>query len=175
LSKRFILTAGIVLVVTSLFIGFGRSELLQAGQTTTVAPVTVIVIIQKGSDADPRLGFMPVEIHLIIGVNNTVTWKNEDTDWHTAHSNIPEFDSRMIQPGGSFTHTFLKPGIFPYHCDPHPWMTGKITVSSPTAGIIAPPFSIFQGTPSQESEWGLYLGEDLVSANKSAFSIDVLD
>jgi plastocyanin len=92
------------------------------------APTTVVVIIQNGAGLNVQLGFSPSIIKVVIGVNNTVMWKNEDTTWHTAHSNIPEFDSKMIAPGASFTHTFKKPGSFPYHCDPHPWMTGLVSV-----------------------------------------------
>jgi len=92
-------------------------------------PTPVIVIIPAGSAENPRLGFTPSLIKIVIGVNNTVIWKNEDVEWHTAHSNIPEFDSKMIPPGTSFTHTFQRAGSYPYHCDPHPWMTGLIIVA----------------------------------------------
>jgi len=93
------------------------------------APTPVVVIIPVGSAENPRLGFTPSLIKIVIGVNNTVIWKNEDVEWHTAHSNIPEFDSKMIPPGTNFTHTFERAGSFPYHCDPHPWMTGLIIVA----------------------------------------------
>ena len=95
--------------------------------------VEVIVIIPAGAGDNPKLGFEPAVMTIVIGVNNTVVWKNEDSDWHTAHSNIPEFYSGIIQPGASFTHTFERPGIYPYHCDPHPWMTGVITVEAPSS------------------------------------------
>jgi plastocyanin len=95
----------------------------------SAASTPVVVTIVPGSGLNPRLGFSPPLVKLVIGVNNTVIWKNEDSDWHTAHSNIPEFDSKMIPPGASFTHTFQKPGSFPYHCDPHPWMTGLVIVA----------------------------------------------
>jgi plastocyanin len=91
-------------------------------------PTQVLVIIEKGAGENLHLGFEPAKITVEIGVNNTVIWKNEDSDWHTAHSNIPEFNSGLIQPGDSFTHTFLRTGVYPYHCDPHPWMTGVVTV-----------------------------------------------
>jgi hypothetical protein len=93
------------------------------------APTPLVVIIPAGSAENLRLGFTPSLIKIVIGVNNTVIWKNEDVEWHTAHSNIPEFDSKMIPPGASFTHTFERAGSYPYHCDPHPWMTGLIIVA----------------------------------------------
>ena len=100
-------------------------------------PTQVVVTIVAGSAVNVQLGFDPIVIRLVIGVNNTVIWKNEDTSWHTAHSNIPEFDSRMIQPGATFTHTFNTPGSYPYHCDPHPWMTGLVIVIASHASGMA--------------------------------------
>ena len=103
-------------------------------------PTEVDVIIAKGAGENLHLGFEPSKITIVIGVNNTVVWKNEDSDWHTAHSNIPEFNSGLIQPGDSFTHTFQRAGIYPYHCDPHPWMTGVVTVKSVTSTSTYWPF-----------------------------------
>jgi len=103
------------------------------------APKQVVVIIQEGAGESLHLGFSPAKITIVIGVNNTVVWKNEDNDWHTAHSNIPEFNSGMIAPGASFTHVFERAGTFPYHCDPHPWMTGLVIVESSSSAIVIQP------------------------------------
>lgn len=97
------------------------------------APSTIIITIPPGAGSDPRIGFNPRTINVVLGVNNTVIWINRDSTWHTAHSNIPEFYSNYIPPGGNFSHTFLFSGVYPYHCDPHPWMTGKITVYPTTS------------------------------------------
>ena len=126
------LIVGLVLIaVTAL--GF---VLLYGGQLpinpTSPNIVEVVVTIPSGAGDNPKLGFEPAIMTIVIGINNTVVWKNEDSDWHTAHSNIPEFYSGIIQPGASFTHTFERPGIYLYHCDPHPWMTGLITVEAPS-------------------------------------------
>lgn len=103
------------------------------------APKQVIIIIEKGSGENLHLGFEPTTVTLVIGINNTITWKNQDTDWHTAHSNLPEFDSGLIQSGASYTHVFERSGTYPYHCDPHPWMTGIVIVRpSSLLGTIRP-------------------------------------
>jgi len=126
------LIVGLVLVAV-MALGF---VLLYGGQLpinpTSPNIVEVVVTIPPGAGDNPKLGFEPAVMVIVIGINNTVVWKNEDSDWHTAHSNIPEFYSGIIQPGASFTHTFERPGIYPYHCDPHPWMTGLITVEAPS-------------------------------------------
>jgi plastocyanin len=119
-------------VVASIAVGF-----LFYGNLIPTTSSEVVVIIPKGASMNASLGFEPSNITVVIGVNNTVVWKNEDSDWHTATSDIPEFDSGMIPPGGSFTHTFLRAGTYAYHCDPHPWMTGVDFVKAATStGII---------------------------------------
>jgi hypothetical protein len=133
----------------------------------------IIVNMVNGSSRDPRLGFDPAEVHIVLGVNNTVTWKNDDTDWHTAHSNMPEFDSRMIPPGGTFTHTFLTPGIYPYHCDPHPWMTGKVTVTSSLAGMIMAGFQTPRGA-NHNSPQGTSCVNTCQVASASNVDIDLI-
>jgi len=103
------------------------------GNQTSTPPSEVVVIIAKGASENASLGFEPSDVTVVIGVNNTVVWKNEDSDWHTASSDSPEFDSGTIPPGGIFKHTFLRSGTYPYHCDPHPWMTGVVIVKASTS------------------------------------------
>jgi plastocyanin len=93
---------------------------------------------------NPKLGFTPAIITVVIGANNTVIWKNEDSDSHTAHSNIPEFNSGFIPPGGSFIHSFEQAGSYPYHCDLHPWMTGLVVVKALNVGGTPQPERPFQ-------------------------------
>jgi len=93
---------------------------------------SVVVIIQPGASVNASLGFEPSTITVVIGVNNTVIWKNEDADWHDVHSDTGLFYSGIIQPGTSWTYTFTTPGTYPYVCDPHPWMTGTVIVISTT-------------------------------------------
>jgi plastocyanin len=91
---------------------------------------SVVVVIQPGASINANLGFEPSTITVVIGVNNTVIWKNEDSDWHDVHSDTGLFYSGIIQPGTSWTYTFTTPGTYPYVCDPHPWMTGTVIVIS---------------------------------------------
>ncbi len=135
LRSRRIAVLGIALIVAISLVVVG---FFFYGNLVPSTPTEVVVIIQKGAGENLHLGFDPSKITIVIGVNNTVVWKNEDSDWHTAHSNIPEFNSGLIQAGDSFTHTFLRAGTYPYHCDPHPWMTGVVFVKAATStGIIS--------------------------------------
>jgi plastocyanin len=142
-SKKTVAGGITIFICILTFVGFHELYLYDVNITnnylasnTAVVPSgkqVVVVRIPPGAGESLHLGFEPAIITIIIGVNNTVTWINEDSTWHTTHSNIPEFYSNLIQPGSNFTHTFERAGVYPYHCDPHPWMTGKITVLAPQA------------------------------------------
>jgi len=132
--RRKFAAIGITLGIVVLLVGI----LVFSNNLKPKNPSVVTVIIPEGASVNLHLGFEPAKITIVIGINNTVIWKNEDSDWHTAHSNIPEFNSGLIQPGDSFTHTFERAGTYPYHCDPHPWMTGVVTVQGSTGELISP-------------------------------------
>jgi plastocyanin len=38
------------------------------------------------------------------------------------------WDSGLIEPGATWQHTFEKPGTYAFHCTPHPFMKGVVTV-----------------------------------------------
>ena len=79
-----------------------------------------------------RLKFDPAQVTVQAG--QTVKWVNSSGVPHTvtadpakasdpAHVVLPEgaetFDSGMLQPGDTFTHTFTVPGRYRYFCIPH--------------------------------------------------------
>jgi len=67
---------------------------------------------------------------LDIPVGTTVVWRNDDSVVHTVTANDESFNSGTMNGGAEFSHTFNGEGVFEYHCIPHPFMTGKITVST---------------------------------------------
>lgn len=66
---------------------------------------------------------------LTIKVGTTVTWTNKDAARHTVSSDTGIFESGLFGKGESFSYTFTEVGVFPYHCAPHPYMKGTITVT----------------------------------------------
>jgi plastocyanin len=67
-------------------------------------------------------------------VGHTVTWTNDDTQPHTVTSDQnaqPDgrFDSSIMAPAGTFSHTFTEAGEYPYYCVLHPNMVGTVSVS----------------------------------------------
>ena len=70
-----------------------------------------------------------------VNPGGTAIWENNDSAAHTITSGTPTngpdgiFDSGLIMPNQSFSHTFDTVDVFDYFCMVHPWMIGKITVT----------------------------------------------
>ncbi len=60
----------------------------------------------------------------------TVTWTNNDSLTHTVtpDSETDEFRGSSLSPGETYAVTFNTTGTYNYHCQPHPHMTGTVTV-----------------------------------------------
>lgn len=105
-----------------------------SSSSSSAAANALMVSIPKGSGLPSGApGFAPDNITLVIGVNNTVTWTNNDTVHHTVTStSVPSgatsFNSGDMAPGATFTYTLAVPGVYQYDCIYHPWMTATITV-----------------------------------------------
>jgi plastocyanin len=85
------------------------------------------VIIPKGSvNMENNLPFVPDEITVVIGVNNTVTWYNKDTVPIFIDSLHGNFTQVRIDPEDISSISFDEPGVYEYHG--HPWMNGIIIV-----------------------------------------------
>lgn len=105
-----------------------------ANETTSGAvvasPVTTFVSIQLGSGDSVSFSYSPDQVTLVIGVNNTVTWINNDNAPHTVTAYDGSFDSGNVGSGASYTHTFTAPGTYKYYCAYHSWMVGTVVVKA---------------------------------------------
>jgi plastocyanin len=96
-------------------------------------PATKVVHVSIFSGASSyATGYDPDNITVLIGVNNTVIWTNNDNEPHTVTASDGSFDSGNMNPGSTFTYTFTKPGTYLYICTYHPWMHGYVTVIRPS-------------------------------------------
>ncbi|TBR08781.1 MAG: hypothetical protein EPO62_06105 [Candidatus Nitrosotenuis sp.] len=87
-----------------------------------------IVIPTGASNPEAQKNYVPKNILVVIGVNNTVTWVNEDDASSSVVSDDDLFDSGLISPKNAWTHTFDMEGFYGYHSEPHPWMKGMVIV-----------------------------------------------
>jgi len=110
----------------------GASQTTQASVTTSPKSAQVSILLGAGGNQASK-GYLPDTVTVVVGVNNTVVWTNNDQVAHTVSStSVPRgassFDSGFLAQGATFTYTFTTPGIYEYHCQIHPWMTGTVMV-----------------------------------------------
>jgi plastocyanin len=112
--------------------------------TASAASNTIKVSIQPGAATLGTKAFLPNPVNVNVG--NTIIWTNNDNSspaFHTVTSGLGPndtnlgkvFDSGLSGPtaltatGKTFSHTFTTAGEFPYFCQLHPTMVGKVIVS----------------------------------------------
>jgi plastocyanin len=98
-----------------------------ATSTISINGTSVTVDIPSGTGSNESLDYTPSSITLVVGINNTVTFVNQDSVTHSVTANDGSFNSGDIIPGQTWTHTFAA-GTYSYHCIYHDWMHGNITV-----------------------------------------------
>ena len=92
--------------------------------------------IVLGSVTEGNENYVPNKPTVVLEVNNKVIWQNNDDVAHTVtpdHRSSDgysgEFGSPgVLKPGDTYEFIFTEPQDVPYHCTPHPWMTGTISV-----------------------------------------------
>ena len=98
------------------------------------------VSIVEGASTMTDKAFDPNPVNVKAG--DTITWTNKDSQIHTVVSGTgssdPDvgkaFDSSpglktLLAPNQTFSHKFDTAGEFPYFCQLHPTMVGKVVVS----------------------------------------------
>ena len=103
------------------------SAVTSSATTTSAVGGAFVVKIPAGTGTNLNLNYSPSSFVLVAGVNNTVTFENQDSVVHTVTADDGSFDSGNIQPGQSWTYTFA-PGTYSFHCIYHSWMKGNVTV-----------------------------------------------
>jgi plastocyanin len=104
-------------------------------------PQTTKISISPGSSQPSQTkNFVPKEGDATLGATNKVVWTNHDTVPHSVTSDNSykdlingQFNSissiGLVLPQKTYQFTFTTDGTYPYHCEPHPWMTGKIVIA----------------------------------------------
>ena len=87
---------------------------------------TTTAVTATNAAAIKGFSFQPDVLKVKVGAK--VTWTNDDTVPHTVTADTNSFDSGNLQPAGSFSFTFTRPGTYAYHCSIHPSMHGSVVV-----------------------------------------------
>lgn len=85
--------------------------------------------------------FSPATVTIAVG--DTVRWTEKDGAFHSSTSDTGLWNSGSLPLDGTFSFLFPTAGEYPYHCSPHPGMTGTVVVqggapTGPTVSITSP-------------------------------------
>ena len=129
-------------VVTS---GSGLTSLQTVTVTSTTTTVgyktglffnDTLIIIPKGIADNQSENYVPSNVKVVIGINNSVTWINQDNlSQHTVVTDVVPSGGTQVDlilgTNETYTVKFTVPGVYHYYCMWHPaWMKGTITVLS---------------------------------------------
>ena len=99
---------------------------------------TQIKMVPGAANPQQQDNFIPKLVKDIqLSLNNKVTWENTDQTPHTVTPDTPFKDkysgdfgsSGVVMPGTKYEYLFTQPAEISYHCEPHPWMKGKIIIT----------------------------------------------
>ena len=99
---------------------------------------TQIKMVPGAANPQQQDNFIPKLVKDIqLSLNNRVTWENTDQTPHTVTPDTPFKDkysgdfgsSGVVMPGTKYEYLFTQPAEISYHCEPHPWMKGKIIIT----------------------------------------------
>jgi plastocyanin len=96
----------------------------------------LIIEIVSGAVIEGNESYVPNSPTAFLTINNKVIWQNNDDTAHTVtpdhrHSDAysGDFGSLgVLKPGDSYEFLFTESQEVLYHCEPHPWMTGSLSV-----------------------------------------------
>lgn len=95
------------------------------GDSSSPGEESAIAVVPQVRVKD--FAFAPANI--VIDVGTTVTWTNYGSFGHTVTSDGgEELGSPLFWQSETFSHTFDQAGEYRYYCEPHPNMTGLVSV-----------------------------------------------
>jgi amicyanin len=116
------IVVGLVVVLAGAFILFKGKTSPETSNSAEVAANVVSI---------DSLAFAPSS--LTVKKGTTVTWTNNDAPQHDVVSDsdspMKGLQSALLSKGQSYSFTFDTPGVYKYHCTPHPFMKASITVT----------------------------------------------
>lgn len=138
---------GIITVIVGLSVGIGYYQMFYLPELSAKPSVdehvlnptesTEIEMIVGSADPNQQDNFVPKLLNIQLGIDNHIVWHNVDDVAHTVTPDHKtedtysgEFGSTgVVMPGETYEFTFTEPHEVPYHCQPHPWMTGTLIIT----------------------------------------------
>ena len=97
----------------------------------------IIKIIVGSALPDQQDNFVPKLVNIQLGIDNRVIWVNDDDTPHTVtpdHAVKDGYSGQfgsdgVLKAGETYEFLFTEETEIEYHCQPHPWMKGKLVVT----------------------------------------------
>jgi plastocyanin len=119
--RSLLVPSAVAVVVAIAGLAFSQTRPAMSSAKTS-AVITAKTAVLKISN----YAFVPSTLTVRVGTKITVT--NVDHTTHTVTARSGAFDTGNVDPGASKSFTVNKPGVYPYYCQFHAFMTGTITV-----------------------------------------------
>jgi plastocyanin len=120
--KRLLFLAALCLVAVLTFVSVAAAQKASVVGTQIQKKQATRTVVIQGFSFNPA--------HITVKRGTRVTWINRDMTKHTATASNGAFDSGILRPGQSYSHTFKTAGrTNKYHCEIHPFMRGSVTVT----------------------------------------------
>jgi plastocyanin len=117
----------------------------------------------KGVDITSR-GFSPNKATIAFG--DTVTWTNKDTVQHQVVADQGKFTSSpILLAGQTYSFTFTKPGVFPYHDGANAKHKGTVTVKDGVSLTATPPTITYGASTTLGGNVSTNLAGETVTVN----------
>ncbi len=103
----------------------------EAGEAGTAGAAGVVTAVGVAGADTVRASMTGLEYgpaRLEVAAGTTITWTNRAPVPHTVTGDDGSWGSPLLDPGEVWSYTFAKPGTYPFHCAPHPFMKGVVVV-----------------------------------------------
>ena len=141
---------GIIAVIVGLAAGISYYQLYYLPELTAKPKIseeilnplegTIIDMIKGSSNPEQQDNFVPKLVNIQLGIDNMVVWENIDDTPHTVtadsgHEYTDKYSGKfgsvgVVKPGEIYEFLFTEPEVeIDYHCEPHPWMKGKLIIT----------------------------------------------
>jgi plastocyanin len=139
---------GIIAMIVGLAVGISYYQLYYIPELTAKPKISeeilnpvelenVIDMIKGSASPEQQDNFVPKLVNIQLGIDNRIVWENIDETPHTVTPDTPFEDKYsgkfgsvgVVKPGDKYEFLFTQDAEIEYHCEPHPWMTGKLVIT----------------------------------------------
>lgn len=138
---------GIITIIVGLSVGIAFYQMFYLPESLAKPAVdehilhpvkeTIVEMIKGSANPNQQDNFVPKLVNIQLGIDNLVIWKNIDDTPHTVTPDHraedsysgPFGSSGVVKAGEEYEFLFTEDHEIEYHCDPHPWMTGKLIIT----------------------------------------------